>query len=73
MDNGFEVFDFKEEDEISESAAHKYLSKLKNPNSDDTATLKYEFLECGTLKKEDFFSSIFYLLLFLFYFSNKFF
>ncbi|KAK6245762.1 Ulp1 protease family [Theobroma cacao] len=46
MKNGFEVFDFKEEDEISELAAEKYLNKLKNPNLDDPATLKYQFLEC---------------------------
>ncbi|MBA0823432.1 hypothetical protein Goarm_020164, partial [Gossypium armourianum] len=39
MKNGLEVFDFKEEDEISELAADKYLSKLKSPNFDDAATL----------------------------------
>ncbi|XWS25380.1 hypothetical protein CRYUN_Cryun27aG0063700 [Craigia yunnanensis] len=43
MKNVFEVFDFKEEDEISELTAD---SKLKNPNFDDPATLKYQFLEC---------------------------
>ncbi|KAB2045151.1 hypothetical protein ES319_D01G140800v1 [Gossypium barbadense] len=46
MKNGLEVFDFKEEDEISELAADKYLSKLKSPNFDDAATLKCQFLEC---------------------------
>ncbi|TYI43169.1 hypothetical protein ES332_A01G150400v1 [Gossypium tomentosum] len=46
MKYGLEVFDFKEEDEISELAADKYLSKLKSPNFDDAATLKCQFLEC---------------------------
>ncbi|GMI64890.1 hypothetical protein HRI_000158300 [Hibiscus trionum] len=46
MKNGFEVFDFKEEDEISELASDKYLCKLKNPNFDETATLECQFLEC---------------------------
>ncbi|GMJ02521.1 hypothetical protein HRI_003921300 [Hibiscus trionum] len=46
MKNGFEVFDFKEEDEISELTADKYLCKLKNPNSDDPVTLECQFLEC---------------------------
>ncbi|XP_022731570.1 probable ubiquitin-like-specific protease 2B isoform X3 [Durio zibethinus] len=45
MKNGLEVLDFKEESEISELAADKYLSKLKNPNMDDPATLKHQFLE----------------------------
>lgn len=52
MKNGLEVFDFKEEDEISELAADKYLSKLKNPNFDDAATLECQFLECGTSLKQ---------------------
>ncbi|XVF36594.1 hypothetical protein REPUB_Repub19eG0070700 [Reevesia pubescens] len=46
MKNGLDVFDFKKEDEISELAADKYLSKSKSPNFDDPATLKYQFLEC---------------------------
>ncbi|KAK8705542.1 hypothetical protein V6N13_049142 [Hibiscus sabdariffa] len=46
MKNGLEVFDFKEEDEVSELATDKYLCKLKNPNFDDPATLECQFLEC---------------------------
>ncbi|OMO57614.1 Peptidase C48, SUMO/Sentrin/Ubl1 [Corchorus olitorius] len=46
MKSGLDVFDFKEEDEITELAAEKYLTKRKNPNFDDNATLKYQFLEC---------------------------
>lgn len=69
MKNGFEVFDFKEEDEISELAAEKYLNKLKNPNLDDPATLKYQFLECGTfIRKEKFL----FILFIVFHFFNKF-
>jgi hypothetical protein len=42
-----DVFDFKEEDELPELAAGKFLGKFKNSNLDDHAMLKYEFLECG--------------------------
>ncbi|XP_062163457.1 probable ubiquitin-like-specific protease 2B isoform X2 [Alnus glutinosa] len=41
-----EVFDFKEEDELPELAAGKFLGKFKNSNLDNHAILKYEFLEC---------------------------
>ena len=44
---GLEVFDFKEEDELAESTSGKYQLKFKNPSSDNHASLKYEFLECG--------------------------
>ncbi|GLT60609.1 hypothetical protein SLA2020_333670 [Shorea laevis] len=44
MNHGLEVFDFKEEDELPESAADKLLSKFKNPNVDDSAVLKCEFI-----------------------------
>ncbi|XP_041021366.1 probable ubiquitin-like-specific protease 2B isoform X4 [Juglans microcarpa x Juglans regia] len=43
----FDVFDFKEEDELPELASGKYLGKFKNPNLDNHAMLKYEFLECA--------------------------
>lgn len=44
----FDVFDFKEEDELPEVAAgRKFLEKFKDSNLDDHAVLKYEFLECG--------------------------
>ncbi|KAK8996793.1 hypothetical protein V6N11_020290 [Hibiscus sabdariffa] len=46
MKNGFEVFEFKEEDEISELTADKYSCKLKNPNFDDPGTLECQFIEC---------------------------
>ncbi|GLU16085.1 hypothetical protein SLE2022_325350 [Rubroshorea leprosula] len=44
MNHSLEVFDFKEEDELPESAADKLLSKFKNPNVDDSTVLKCEFL-----------------------------
>ncbi|XP_039023453.1 probable ubiquitin-like-specific protease 2B isoform X2 [Hibiscus syriacus] len=46
MNNGFEVFEFKEEDGISELTADKCFCKLRNPNSDDPATMECQFLEC---------------------------
>lgn len=52
MENGFEVLEYKEEGEISDLAAGKCLSKLKNPNLDDHATLKCQILEYGTSLKE---------------------
>ena len=45
---GIEVFDFKDE-ELSESIAGKFCTKLKNPSSGDNSVLKDEFLECGML------------------------
>lgn len=47
MKNELEVFDFKEEDELPESEAGKFLGKFKNPNKDDSSALKCELLECG--------------------------
>lgn len=41
------VFDFKEEDELPELEAGKFLGKFKNPNNDDSPALKRELLECG--------------------------
>ncbi|CAK7347257.1 unnamed protein product [Dovyalis caffra] len=46
MENGLEVFDFKEEDETAELAAGKFIGKFKNPSLDNPAILKYQFLEC---------------------------
>ncbi|KAL5847009.1 hypothetical protein ACOSQ3_010533 [Xanthoceras sorbifolium] len=46
MKNGLEVFDFGEEDELAEVAAGKCSAKFKNPNLDDSAALKYEFIQC---------------------------
>ncbi|KAG6699180.1 hypothetical protein I3842_08G056500 [Carya illinoinensis] len=43
----FDVFDFKEEDELPELASGKFLGKFKNPNLDNDAMLKYEILECA--------------------------
>ncbi|KAF5462003.1 hypothetical protein F2P56_018050 [Juglans regia] len=43
----FDVFDFKEEDELPELASGKYLGKFKNPNLDNHAMLKYEFVDCA--------------------------
>ncbi|KAG2692516.1 hypothetical protein I3760_08G056800 [Carya illinoinensis] len=43
----FDVFDFKEEDELPELASGKFLGKFKNPNLDNHAMLKYEILECA--------------------------
>ena len=62
MKNGFEVFDCKEEDEISELGGNKYVGKLKNPNFDDPETLKNQFIECGTFikKKKKIFVFIYY-------------
>ncbi|KAG2698748.1 hypothetical protein I3760_07G163300 [Carya illinoinensis] len=49
----FDVFDFKEEDELPElEAGRKFLEKFKNPNLDDHAVLKYEFLECAAHGEE---------------------
>lgn len=48
MKNELEVFDFKEEDELPESEAGKFLGKFKNPNKDDSSALKCELLECVT-------------------------
>uniref|UniRef100_A0A2P2M0B5 Putative ubiquitin-like-specific protease 2B isoform X3 n=1 Tax=Rhizophora mucronata TaxID=61149 RepID=A0A2P2M0B5_RHIMU len=45
MKNGLEVFEFKEEDELPDLAAGKFLSKLKNPSTDGPAILKYEFVD----------------------------
>lgn len=44
-----EVFDFKEEDELPELVAEKFLGKFKKSNLDNHAMLKYEFLECGNV------------------------
>lgn len=44
-----EVFDFKEEDELPEIAAGKYLGKFRNSSVDDHSGLKCKFLECGML------------------------
>lgn len=41
------VFDFKEEDELPDLEAGKFLGKFKNPNNDDSPALKRELLECG--------------------------
>ncbi|XP_030499235.2 probable ubiquitin-like-specific protease 2B [Cannabis sativa] len=41
-----EVFDFKVDEEPSESIAAKVLDKLKNPSSDESVIVKYNFLEC---------------------------
>ncbi|KAE8656110.1 O-fucosyltransferase family protein [Hibiscus syriacus] len=46
MNNGFEVFEFKEEDGISELTTDKCFCRLRNPNSDDLATMECQFLEC---------------------------
>ncbi|XP_062098438.1 probable ubiquitin-like-specific protease 2B isoform X2 [Humulus lupulus] len=43
---GMEVFDFKDDDEPSESIAGKILGKFKNPNSDEPVIVKYDLLEC---------------------------
>ncbi|KAJ8762611.1 hypothetical protein K2173_008050 [Erythroxylum novogranatense] len=45
MNNALGVFDFKKEDELTELAASKFLSKFKNPNLDG---LEYEFAERGS-------------------------
>ncbi|KAJ4832833.1 hypothetical protein Tsubulata_001914 [Turnera subulata] len=47
MKSGLDVYDFKEEDELAEAAAAKYLSKFKNPNPSGASNiLKHQFLEC---------------------------
>lgn len=48
MKNELGVFDFKEEDELPELEAGKFLGKFKNPNNDDSSALKCELLECVT-------------------------
>ncbi|XP_022131769.1 probable ubiquitin-like-specific protease 2B isoform X2 [Momordica charantia] len=43
-----EVFDFTEEDALSELISEKHISKFKNPNLETNDLLsKYDFLECG--------------------------
>lgn len=44
---GFDVFDFKEEDELADLASEKFLEKFKSSSVDHHSTLKEEFLECG--------------------------
>ncbi|KAF3971118.1 hypothetical protein CMV_005247 [Castanea mollissima] len=45
---GFDVFDFKEEDELPDLASEKFLEKFKNSSGDHHSTLKDDFLECDT-------------------------
>ncbi|XP_050251174.1 probable ubiquitin-like-specific protease 2B isoform X5 [Quercus robur] len=45
---GFDVFDFKEEDELADLASEKFLEKFKSSSVDHHSTLKEEFLECVT-------------------------
>nr|POE49796.1 putative ubiquitin-like-specific protease 2b [Quercus suber] len=42
---GFDVFDFKEEDELADLASEKFLEKFKNSSVDHHSTLKDDFLE----------------------------
>ncbi|KAF8377381.1 hypothetical protein HHK36_030758 [Tetracentron sinense] len=42
----FEVFDFKEEDELIESASGRFVEKFRKPKADNSAINKYRFLEC---------------------------
>ena len=44
---GFDVFDFKEEDELADLASEKFLEKFKSSSVDHHSTLKEEFVECG--------------------------
>lgn len=44
---GFDVFDFKEEDELPDLASEKFLEKFKNSSGDHHSSLKDDFLECG--------------------------
>lgn len=44
---GFDVFDFKEEDELADLASEKFLEKFKNSSVDHHSTLKDDYLECG--------------------------
>ncbi|CAI0417536.1 unnamed protein product [Linum tenue] len=41
MKSGFEVFEFGEEDELTERADAKFLSKFKNPNPPDNSTCQF--------------------------------
>ncbi|GKV19870.1 hypothetical protein SLEP1_g30071 [Rubroshorea leprosula] len=70
MNHSLEVFDFKEEDELPESAADKLLSKFKNPNVDDSTVLKCEFLGMFVhlLRIEIFLCVVFFLYFFPFEF-----
>ncbi|KAG8660318.1 probable ubiquitin-like-specific protease 2B isoform X1 [Manihot esculenta] len=57
MKSGLEVFDFKEEDELTEYSAGKMLGRFKNPSHDNPAFSKSDFLECvaqgSALEKEE--------------------
>lgn len=44
---GLEVFDFKEDDELAETASGKYLLKFKSPRGDSPPSLKHDSPECG--------------------------
>ncbi|KAH7524745.1 probable ubiquitin-like-specific protease 2B isoform X2 [Ziziphus jujuba] len=50
---GLEVFDFKEEDELTESVAGKYMDKFKSTGNDNHSGSKHEFLECDAQGTND--------------------